>query len=298
MTLSDYFPWLDRAGRLSGLRLAVFVLTLVPAVWIAAQWSAGALDPKPVKEALHSTGTYTLVFLLLSLSVTPLRRIFNWAKLIQVRRMLGLAALGYLVIHFALYTLDQKFILSTIASEIVLRIYLTIGFVAFLGMIALGVTSNDASIRRLGAENWNRLHKITYALTALGLLHHFMQSKIDVTEATWMSGYFALLMFWRFMQARGIPSNALTLSLLAVAAGLATVIIEASWYGLATGVPASRVLWANLDFEYVIKPAWWILASGLALAAVAATVKAYRALPGKASGTFQPGQARQPSQAG
>ncbi len=292
MTLPEYYPWLDRAGRLSGLRLGVFIYTLSPAAWIAFQWATGVLDPKPVKEAIHGTGTYTLVFLLLSLSVTPLRRILNWPKLIQVRRMLGLAALGYLTIHFALYTLDQKFILSTIASEIALRIYLTIGFVAFLGMVALGVTSNDASIRWLGAETWNRLHKITYALTALGLLHHFMQSKIDVTEATWMSGYFALLMFWRIMQARGIPSNAVTLVLLAIAAGLATVIIEASWYGLATGVPALRVLWANLDFEYTIKPAWWIFTSGLTLAIVASGLKAWRALPGKGAGALQPRQAR------
>lgn len=257
-------PWRDRAGRVSGLKLATFLFALAPGLWLAGAYAADALGAKPITALLHGTGEWAVRFLLLSLAVSPLRRIANYPKLILVRRMLGLTVLAYALIHLALYVVDQNFVLSKVVSEIVSRIYLTIGFVALLGLVVLGLTSTDGMIRRLG-KAWPRLHKAVYTITVLGLVHYFLQAKIDVTDPVFWSGLFLLLMGWRAMQRFRVPMNPLTLAALALASGLATAGLEAAWYGLASGVPASAVLAANLDFSYTIRPAWWVAAAGLVL---------------------------------
>ena len=261
-------PWLDRAGRLSLLKLAAFLLAVAPACYLAGAYATNTLGPKPITALIHGTGEWTIRFLLASLAVTPLRRVANWPKLINVRRLLGVTTSAYALAHLALYIVDQNFDLAKVVSEIALRFYLTIGFVALLGLIALGATSTDAAIRRMG-KNWTRLHKAAYAIGILGLLHYFLQSKIDVSDPVFWTGLFVLLMGWRLMQRVRLPMRPWSLALLAVAAGLATAGIEAAWYGIKSGIPADLVLGANLDFSDVIRPAWWVLAIGLMLPLVA-----------------------------
>ncbi|MFM9973327.1 MAG: sulfite oxidase heme-binding subunit YedZ, partial [Beijerinckiaceae bacterium] len=216
----------------------------------------------------HFTGDWAVRILLLSLLVTPLRQLLHWPQLIAVRRMIGVSALLYVVLHLGLYTAEQAFDLAKVASEIIRRFYLTIGFVALLGLIALGATSTDGMIRRMGALRWSQLHRLTYAISLLSLLHFFLQSKIDVTQPVLMTGFFFWLMGFRLLRKFEIPAGFLSLAGLAVVVGLLTVIIEAVWYGTMTGIPASRVLAANLDFSYSIRPAWWVLAAGLAMIAL------------------------------
>jgi sulfoxide reductase heme-binding subunit YedZ len=206
--------------------------------------------------------------LVATLAVTPLRRIANYPKLILVRRMLGLAVLGYALLHLSLYGLDQAFDLKRIAAEIVLRIYLLIGFTALLGLVALGATSTDAAIRRLGG-NWQRLHRVIYAVGVLALAHYFLQAKLNVTQPVLWSGLFLLLMGYRLIRRFELPERPLGLAALAVAAGIATALLEAGWYAAATGAHAAMVLSANLEFEYDIRPAWYVLATGLALSLTA-----------------------------
>ena len=261
-------PWLDRAGRLSLLKLVAFLLAIAPAVYLAGAYATNTLGPKPITALIHGTGEWTIRFLLASLAVTPLRRVANWPKLINVRRLLGVTTLAYALAHLALYVVDQNFDLAKVVSEIALRFYLTIGFVALVGLIALGATSTDAAIRRMG-PNWTRLHKAAYAIGILGLLHYFLQSKIDVSDPVFWTGLFVLLMGWRGMQRSRLPMRPWSLALLAVTAGLATAGIEAAWYGIKSGIPADLVLGANLDFSDVIRPAWWVLAGGLLLPVVA-----------------------------
>lgn len=259
-------PWTDRAGRFSPLKAAVFAGTIVPAILIAWSWAAGGLGPRPFEEAIHQTGNWAVRFLLLSLAVTPFRRILRFNKLILVRRMLGLAALSYVLVHVVLYVADSRWDLAFVAKEIAIRIYLTIGFLALIGLIALGATSTDAAIRRLGG-NWNRLHRIVYAIGILGLLHFFMQTKADVFEATLMSGLFVLLMLYRLAHWRGFDiASVPVLVSVAVFGAVMTAATELAWYGLATGVPPMRVLIANFDFSFVVRPSWWVLAAGLAVA--------------------------------
>jgi sulfoxide reductase heme-binding subunit YedZ len=267
------YPWLDRAGRLSPLKLATFLLVLAPALWIAWLWATQGLGPKPVTEAIHRTGDWTVRLLIATLAVTPLRRIANYPKLILVRRMLGLAVLGYALLHLSLYALDQAFDLVRVATEIVLRIYLLIGFTALLGLAILGATSTDAAIRRLGGT-WQRLHRAIYAIGVLALAHYFLQAKLHVTQPVLWSGLFLLLMGYRLIRRLELPEGPLGLAALAVAAGLATALLEAGWYAAATGANAALVLSANLDFEYEIRPAWYVLAVGLALSVTAVVRRA------------------------
>jgi sulfoxide reductase heme-binding subunit YedZ len=257
-------PWRDRAGRVSGLKLATFLFALAPGLWLAGAYAADALGAKPITALLHGTGEWAVRFLMLSLAVTPLRRIAHAPKLILVRRMLGLTVLAYGLIHLMLYVVDQNFVLTKVVSEIVSRIYLTIGFVALLGLVMLGVTSTDGMIRRLG-KAWPRLHKTVYVIAILGLIHYYLQAKIDVSDPVFWTGAFLLLMGHRAMQRFGWPTNPLTLAGLAVAAALLSALLEAAWYGVASGIPASLVLSANLDVPDTIRPAWWVLALGLAV---------------------------------
>ncbi|MEJ6784625.1 sulfite oxidase heme-binding subunit YedZ [Aminobacter sp. Piv2-1] len=279
-------PWTDRAGNLSLLKTATFVVTLVPALLLAYYAVAGfpkgavtssLLGPRPFNAAILHTGDWAIRFLVLSLAVTPLRRIGQWPRLILVRRMLGVAALGYALGHLTLYFFDQNWDLWRVASEVALRIYLTIGFVALLGLVALGSTSTDAAIRKLGA-NWNRLHRIVYGIGILAALHFFMQSKADVYQPTLIAGFFLLLMAYRLMHWRGFSLNSpFVLLAIAIGAALATAAVEVAWYGTATGVPPERVLSANLQFSYSVRPAWWILCAGAAVALLG-----YVRAPGKA----------------
>lgn len=271
-------PWTDRSGKFSPLKAAVLAGACLPALWLAWQASSGALaataspgllGARPITEAIHQTGDWAIRFLWLSLAVTPLRRIANWPKLILVRRMLGVTALLYALAHLTLYTVDLKFDLGRVVSEIALRFYLTIGFAALLGLVALGSTSTDAAIRRLG-RNWSRLHRIVYVIGVLAAFHFFIQSKADVYQPTLMAGFFLLLMFYRIAHWRGFSlTSPAILAAIAVAAALGTAAVEYAWYGIATGIPPGRVLAANLQFSFSIRPAWWVLATGLGVALLA-----------------------------
>jgi sulfoxide reductase heme-binding subunit YedZ len=268
MAASAKMPWNDRAGRFSALKAVVFAGLSVPAVLLAWSWVAGALGPRPVTEAIHETGDWAIRLLFISLAVTPLRRIADWPKLIVVRRMIGVAALFYGLAHLGLYVIDQNLDLARVVSEIALRIYLTIGFVALTGLVILGATSTDAAIKKLG-RNWNRLHKVVYAIGILAALHFFMQTKADVYEATLMSGLFVLLMTYRLAHWRGLSLASPTVLIsAAVLSALATAALEYAWYGFATGIPPLRVLAANLQFAFSVRPAWWVLAIGAAIAVV------------------------------
>lgn len=263
-------PWNDRAGTLSWLKLTVFVGVLAPGLWLAAQAATGTLGSKPITAAIHQSGDWAVRFLLLGLLVTPLRHVADWPRLMLVRRIIGIAALAYALLHLVFYVVEQAFDLARVASEIVLRVYLTIGFFALLGLVALGATSTDGMIRRLGGARWNRLHSLVYPITALAILHFFLQTRLDVSEPVLMLGFFLWLMGFRLMRRLAVPVAPLPLVVLALAAAFLAALGEAGWYAARTGVDASRVLAANLDLAFGVRPALWVLAAGLVLAALSA----------------------------
>ena len=243
------------------LKLATLVALCLPAVDLAWRWYAGDLDPRPVTLATHATGDWAIVFLLVSLALTPARAVFDWSPLIHIRRWVGVAAALYATAHLLIYVLDQKWNLIVVATEIVKRFYLTIGFVALLALVALAITSTNGWQKRL-KRNWKRLHWLVYPAVALALLHFFIQSKIKIGEAAFAAGLFAWLMLWRVLPVR-LRTGFAGLFLLAAAATLVTVAFEASWYGLVNGIDPMRVLAANLDPELVPRPAQKVLAVSL-----------------------------------
>ena len=259
-------PWNDRAGRVSALRIAALLLIVLPALILAIDAATGGLGAKPLTEAIHRTGDWAVRLLLVTLAVTPLRRIGGWGRLVIVRRLLGLAAFGYALAHLTLYAADQNWNPLRVATEIVSRIYLTVGFVTLAGLAVLAATSTDAAIRRMGSR-WHKLHQIAYGLTALAILHFFMQSKIDAWQAALMMGFWLLLMGWRLAHRLGRSlASPLTLAAVAVLATLATALLEAVWYGVATRVPWQAILSANLSLDPSPRPAVWVLVVGLAVA--------------------------------
>lgn len=281
------WPWRDRQGRFSALKAMVLASLFLPGLWLAAQAGQGALGGRPIMEAIHSTGLWAVRILLISLLVTPLRQLLRWPEAMLVRRMLGLGALAYALLHLLLYALDLQWDLPRIASEIALRVYLTIGFLALLGLAVLGATSTDGWVRRLGGRRWQALHRAVYGIAVLALVHFALQSKIDVTEAILMSGLFLWLMGYRLLRPAPalsrspVPSRPLApsrsgasrqgapgpgrLLLLALAAALATALLEAGWYAVASGVPPGPVLLANLDLAFGPRPAVWVGLAGLGM---------------------------------
>jgi sulfoxide reductase heme-binding subunit YedZ len=256
----------EKTGNWSPEKIAAFALTIAPALVMITRILLGDLDPaRPITELTHFTGRWTVRFILLALAITPARRLFNWPKLLNTRRTLGVAAAAYALVHFSLFIIDQKFKLGVVASEIVLRIYLTIGFTALIGLIALGVTSTDAAVRRLG-KRWGTLHRAVYFIGVLAIVHFTLQKKLDIYEPTLMMGFLIWLLAWRGVQRRRREVGFAWLIALAIFSALATALFEVAWYGLFTGVAPGRILAANLMFEFSIRPAWWVLAAGLAVA--------------------------------
>jgi methionine sulfoxide reductase heme-binding subunit len=245
------------------LRLATLIALCLPALDLAWRWYGDELGARPVTDATHITGDWAVVFLLLSLALTPARGTFDWAPLVQIRRRIGVAAALYAVAHFLIFVLDQKWNLLVVATEIVKRFYLTIGFVALLMLVALAITSTNGWQRRL-KRNWKRLHWLVYPAAVLAILHFFIQSKVNVGEATVAAGLFAWLMIWRFMPA-GLRTRYLGLLLLAVGAVMAAVVFEVGWYGLVNKIDPLRVLAADIDPDLVPRPVHKVALAALAV---------------------------------
>ncbi len=255
-------PLTDRQGRFSPLKAATLALALLPAAVIAYWFFTHQLGPLAVKAALRLIGDWTIRLLVITLALTPLQRLLNWPKISLIRRMLGVTTFGYAFTHFILYIVNSKFDLVFVASEIVLRFYLTIGFVALLGLSLLAATSFDSAVRKLG-KKWKMLHRLVYGVAVLGLLHYFIQTKIDVSPAVLMTGFFVLLMIYRVFITKRMS---LTPGVLAISAALAcalTAITEFAWYGLTTGVDPWRIAKANLMFSFGLRPAVIVLLVGL-----------------------------------
>ncbi|MBV8393715.1 MAG: ferric reductase-like transmembrane domain-containing protein [Alphaproteobacteria bacterium] len=244
------------------LRQATLVLLCLPALHLAWRWYAGELGPRPVTEATHVSGDWTIVFLLCALALTPARAAFDWAPLTHIRRRVGVAAALYAGLHFLIYVADQKWNLVVVTLEIMKRFYLTIGFAALLMLAMLAITSTNGWQRRL-KRNWKRLHWLVFPAAVLGLLHFFIQSKANVGEAVVAAGLFAWLILWRLLPSRlraGFPG----LVLLAVGATLMALAFEVAWYAFVSHVPPIRILRADINPDLAPRPVHKVLIASLA----------------------------------
>jgi sulfoxide reductase heme-binding subunit YedZ len=166
------------------------------------------LGADPVDRLLHACGITALNMLLITLLVTPARLVSGWNHLLRLRRMLGLFAAFYALAHFTVYAwLDQGFDLKAIGADIVKRPYITIGMLALLLLIPLAVTSTNRMMRRLG-RRWQKLHRLVYLITLLGVWHFWWQVKKDIREPLLYAGIFLVLMAWRVFKAKSAPATA------------------------------------------------------------------------------------------
>lgn len=173
----------------------MFIAALLPLVRLVAGFFLERLGANPIELITRSTGTWTLSFLLITLAVTPLRRITQWHWLLKLRRMLGLFAFFYACLHFTTYIwLDQFFDWAAIYKDILKRRFIWMGFAAFVMLIPLALTSNNAAVRWMGGSAWQRLHRLVYGIAICGVIHYWWLVKKDLTQPIIYAAVLAVLL--------------------------------------------------------------------------------------------------------
>lgn len=189
----------------------VFLLSLTPLGWLAWQWTHAGLGANPIEATIRFFGDWGLRFLLLSLTVTPLRELFGWVVLVRFRRMMGLFAFFYGALHLSSYIgLDQFFDWAAIWADIRKRLYITFGMTAFVLLVPLAATSTKGMIKRLGGPRWKRLHMLTYPASILVVTHYYLLVKADVREPLLYAGILALLLGYRVIKRLWKPPKGRT----------------------------------------------------------------------------------------
>ena len=196
------------------LRPAVFVLALLPFLWIVGALASDLfrdtriLGSNPIKEIEHFTGKWTLRFLMITLAITPVRQLLGWNWLAKYRRMIGLFAFFYVCVHLLTYAvLDVELLWWNLVEDVIERPYITIGMLAFLLMTPLAITSTSKMVKRLGGRRWAALHRLIYVIVILGTIHFFMAVKKDIAEPLVYASIFAVLLGYRVWRARRPPGH-------------------------------------------------------------------------------------------
>ena len=180
------------------LKPALFVVALIPLAYLVFRAVNNHLGANPIETINRYTGDWVLRFLMLTLAVTPLRKLTGWNALLRYRRMLGLFAFFYVCLHFLSWVwLDQFFVLADIIKDVIKRPYITVGFASFLMLIPLAATSTNAMIRRLGAKRWQQLHRLVYLIGIGGVVHFLWLVKSDISEPLVYAAILALLLGFR-----------------------------------------------------------------------------------------------------
>jgi len=193
---------LNKKRRVLLLKGLVWLLCLAPGVWLVWRGFTDRLGANAIEEVLHRLGDTSLVILLVTLSITPIRRLTGWNDLAPLRRPLGLFAFFYLTIHFLWYAVvDEGLAFEFIVEDVIERPYILAGFTAWLMLIPLAITSTKGWIRRL-KKNWQKLHRLVYVATGLGVLHFYWQVKADTYWPLVATTVLVALMLLRIRRAR------------------------------------------------------------------------------------------------
>jgi sulfoxide reductase heme-binding subunit YedZ len=183
-------------------KVIVFIVCLIPLALLIYRALTGGLGANPVEFLQHSTGDWTLRFLIFTLAITPLRKLLNLPELIRFRRMLGLFAFFYVCLHFLTYIgPDQSFDLAGMWKDVVKRPFITVGFLAFVLLIPLAITSTAGMIRRLGGHRWQMLHRAIYISAILGVIHYYWLVKSNVRKPLFYGALVAILLAYRVWAA-------------------------------------------------------------------------------------------------
>ncbi len=238
-------PWRDPAGRFSWLKTIALALCIAPAVYMGFLWITEGLGPRPITQLMLDTGIWAIRFLLVSLAITPARTLLDWPRVVQLRRMMGLAAAAYTIAHLIFYAAQQNFAWGFVLHEMFFVFYLLLGTIATVGFIVLAMTSSDAAISRLG-RNWKRLHWLVYPIAILSFWHFFLTQKVEITLAAVPAGLLIWLLLWRTEPAalRRSWTGLIGLSLAVI---VITALGEAGWYAFKSGINPRLVLDANFS---------------------------------------------------
>lgn len=189
-------------------KILLFINALVPLAVLAFDAANGDIGANPVEFFLRTTGVLTLVFLLVTLAVTPLRKMFGWNELTKLRRMLGLYAFFYGFLHLITYSIfDKSLNIPAIISDVWQRPFIAVGMIAFFLLIPLAVTSTNGMIKRLGGKNWAKLHKLSYLIAILGVIHFWLIVKSDLRYPVFFVFILFILLSYRIYTANA-PSKA------------------------------------------------------------------------------------------
>jgi sulfoxide reductase heme-binding subunit YedZ len=179
-------------------KVVVFIVCLVPLGALIHRALHGGLGANPVEFVQHATGDWTLRFLIFTLAITPLRKLLHLPELIRFRRMLGLLAFFYVCLHFLTYIgADQSFDLAGMWKDVAKRRYITVGFLGFVLLIPLAITSTAGWVRRLGGKRWQMLHRAIYVSATCGVIHYYWLVKSDVRKPLFYGALVAILLLWR-----------------------------------------------------------------------------------------------------
>lgn len=179
-------------------KVAVFIICLLPLAALINRALHGGLGANPVEFLQHATGLWTLRFLIFTLTITPLRKLLKLPELIRFRRMLGLFAFFYVCLHFLTYIgPDQNFDLAAMWKDVEKRRYITVGFLGFVLLIPLAITSTAGWIRRLGGKRWQILHRSIYGAATCGVIHYYWLVKSDVRDPLFYGALVSILLLWR-----------------------------------------------------------------------------------------------------
>jgi methionine sulfoxide reductase heme-binding subunit len=179
-------------------KVVVFLLCLIPFIGLVGRALHNNLGANPVEFLQHATGDWTLRFLIFTLCITPFRKLFNLPDLIRFRRMLGLFAFFYVCMHFLTYLgPDQSFDLSAMWKDVAKRPFITVGFLGFVLLIPLAITSTAGWIRRIGGKRWQMLHRLIYFAAVCGVVHYYWLVKSDVRKPVFYGALVAILLLWR-----------------------------------------------------------------------------------------------------
>jgi sulfoxide reductase heme-binding subunit YedZ len=200
------------------LKLVVFVAALVPFAHLVWRGFNGDLTADPLVEITNDTGIWTLRFVVITLAITPVRRLTGWNPVIRLRRMLGLFAFFYGALHFLTYVVGDRFasldfpdgfvawstfvnLMASIWEDVAKRPYITVGFIAFVSMIPLALTSTAGWIRRLGGRNWQRLHRLIYLTAIAGVTHYWWRVKADTLHPFIYAALVAVFLGYRVVHS-------------------------------------------------------------------------------------------------
>jgi methionine sulfoxide reductase heme-binding subunit len=278
------WPWQDRSGRFSRLKAVTLALMILPVLHVAYDAHTGEYGMFPIALGglTFWSGVWATVMLLAALAVTPAATLFRLPALIDVRRMIGVTALVYTIGHIVIYFALRMWNFAFIAKEVATQLSLILATLSTFGLIALGVTSTDGSIRRMGARAWQRLHNLTYAIGALALLHVVL-ARGTYSEQYALAGIFLWLMAWRVLNRRGRGTDLKVLTVLAVACSIFTALLEAAFLWGRRGYEWSWTLGNDFSLTMLdvgVPPAWQVLGFGLLAVFGAAGSQALRGRAG------------------